>query len=274
LVKRPFSGVTEIEIAERYEAARWIARAAGELALDYFRNRDRLAVEVKGVSDYVSHADRDVENTIRRELANAFPNDTFLGEETAAAFEGPIEQCWVVDPIDGTHNFLRGTPYWNVSIGFVANGVTEVGVVYDPPSDALYHARRGGGAFCQVAARDSPIRAAGTRALAGSYVVLGHHDRSFDPRYFDIRRRMMETGVAMRNFGSAALQLAHVASGRLDGFIELQLSWWDAVAGLRLVEEAGGWHAAFAPPTPTSKAICVACAPGIAGELTRLVVAG
>ena len=147
-------------MSERYEAARRIARTAGELALDYFRNRDRLAVEVKGVSDYVSHADRDVENTIRRELANAFPGDTFLGEETAAAFQGAIDHCWVVDPIDGTHNFLRGTPYWNVSIGFVANGVTEIGVVYDPPSDALYHARRGAGAFCQVAARDTPIRAA------------------------------------------------------------------------------------------------------------------
>ena len=131
----------------------------------------------------------------------------------------------------------------NVSIGFVADGATQVGVVYDPPADALYHAHRGGGAFCQVAARDVPARAAATRDLAGSYVVLGHHDRSFDARYFDIRRRMMESGVAMRNFGSAALQLAHVASGRLDGFVELQLSWWDAVAGLLLVEEAGGWHA-------------------------------
>ena len=258
---------------DRYEAALAIAGTAGELALDYFRNRDRLAVEVKGVSDYVSHADRDVENTIRRELAKAFPGDTFLGEETAAGFAGAIDHCWVVDPIDGTHNFLRGMPYWNVSIGFVANGVTEVGVVYDPPSDALYHARRGGGAFCRVAGRDTPIHAAETRSLAGSYVVLGHHDRSFDARYFDIRRRMMENGVAMRNFGSAALQLAHVASGRLDGFIELQLSWWDAVAGLRLVEEAGGWHAPFAPPTPTSKAMCVACAPAIADDLTRLVVA-
>ena len=262
-----------VPISERYEAARRIARAAGELALEYFRNRARLAVEVKGVSDYVSHADRDVENTIRREIAAAFPQDTFLGEETAGSFNGPIEQCWVVDPIDGTHNFLRGTPYWNVSIGFVANGATQIGVVYDPSADALYHARRGGGAFCQLAARDTPIRAASTSALAGSYVVLGHHDRSFDARYFDIRRRMMESGIAMRNFGSAALQLAHVASGRLDGFIELQLSWWDAVAGLLLVEEAGGWHAPFSPPTPTSKAMCVACAPALAAGLS-LVVAG
>jgi myo-inositol-1(or 4)-monophosphatase len=261
-------------ITERYDAARRIARTAGELALDYFRNRDRLEVEVKGVSDYVSHADRDVEDTIRRELAAAFPDDAFLGEETAAGFTGPIDRCWVVDPIDGTHNFLRGMPYWNVSIGFVAEGVTQIGVVYDPPADALYHARRGGGAFCLAGSHDQPIHAAPTRAIEGSYVVLGHHDRSFDSRYFDIRRRMMERGAAMRNFGSAALQLAHVASGRLDAFIELQLSWWDVVGGLCLVEEAGGWHAPFAPPAPTAKAMCVACAPGIADELMRVVVAG
>ena len=212
----------------------------------------------------MSHADRDVENAIRRELAAAFPGDTFLGEETAALFNGPVDRCWVVDPIDGTHNFLRGVPYWNVSIGFVADGRTEVGVVYDPPADALYHAppRRTARSARRPTARTRCARPP-TRQLAGSYVALGHHDRSFEPRYFEIRRRMMEAGIAMRNFGSGALQLAHVASGRLDGFIELQLSAWDAVAGLLLVEEAGGYHAPFAPPTPTAKAVCVACAPGI-----------
>lgn len=263
--------MTEAEIAARYDAARRIADKAGALALDYFANRDRLAVEVKGVSDYVSRADRDVEDMIRRELAAAFPGDTFLGEETGSSFDGPIERCWVVDPIDGTHNFLRGTPYWNVSIGFVADGATQVGVVCDPPAGALYHARRGGGAFCRTAGGDAAIRAAPTSALPGSYIVLGHHDRSFDERYFGIRRRMMESGIAMRNFGSAALQLAHVASGRLDAFVELQLSWWDAVAGLLLVEEAGGRHAPFAPTAPTAKAACVACAPGIADDLLQIV---
>ncbi|MCC6198016.1 MAG: inositol monophosphatase [Burkholderiales bacterium] len=266
--------MTETELADRYEAARWIARAAGQLALDYFRNRDRLEIEVKGPADYVTHADRDVENTIRRELVSAFPDDSFLGEETAALFTGPLDRCWVVDPIDGTHNFLRGVPYWNVAIGFVAQGRTEVGVVYDPPADALYYGRRGGGAFVQAEGRDLRIRAAATRELTGSYVALGHHDRAYEARYFDIRKAMMEAGIAMRNFGSAALQLAHVACGRLDGFIELQLSSWDAVAGLLLVEEAGGYRAPFAPPAPTAKAMCMACAPGIAKELSALVLRG
>jgi len=263
--------MTANEISDRFAAVRAITRAAGALALDYFVHRDRLEIESKGPTDYVTHADRDVENTIRGELSRAFPDDTFLGEETASSFEGPIDRCWVVDPIDGTHNFLRGMPYWNVSIGFVVAGRTEIGVVFDPPADAMYCAMRGAGAFCDLAGKQTPLHTAATRSLAGSYIGLGHHDRAFEPRYFDIRRRMMENGIAMRNFGSGALQLAHVASGRLDGFIELQLSLWDAVAGNLLVLEAGGWHAPFAPSSPTAKAMCVACAPGIASDLMALV---
>lgn len=263
----------DTQLQDRYEAARWIAREAGQLALQYFHNRDRLAIESKGQTDYVTQADRDVENVIRRELASAFPDDRFLGEETAEDFSGAVERCWVVDPIDGTHNFLRGVPYWNVAIGYVEGGATQVGVVYDPCHDELYHARRAHGAWCQSERGDERLAAAKTQALSGSYVVLGHHDRAFEARYFDIRRRMMEQGVAMRNFGSAALQLAHVASGRLDGFIEMQLSAWDAVAGLLLVEEAGGYHAPFTPPTPTAKALCIAGAAGVGAQLAALVMA-
>ena len=235
-------------IAERHGAVQDIARHAGALALDYFRNRDRLVVEMKGPTDYVSHADRDVENLIRRELAAAFPDDAFLGEETAAQFDGPVERCWIVDPIDGTHNFLRGVPYWNVSIGYVEGGRT-MRRGRRPCAGEIYHARRGGGAWCTSAQGDTRLQAAATKQLAGSYILLGHHDRAFEPRYFDVRRKLMEAGVAMRNFGCAALQLAHVASGRFDAFVELELSAWDAVAGLLLVEEAGGDHAPFAPAT-------------------------
>lgn len=258
-------------IAERYVAAQRIARAAGALALDYFRNRAKLVVELKGPADFVSHADRDVENLIRRELATAFPDDAFLGEETAAGFAGPATCCWIVDPIDGTHNFLRGVPYWNVAIGYVENGRTQVGVVFDPPADVLYHARRGGGAFASGADGTARLHVSSTQKLVGAYVVLGHHDRHPEDRYLDIRRRMMAAGTAMRNFGSAALQLAHVASGRYDGFVELELSAWDAVAGLLLVEEAGGYHVPFATATPMSKAPCLACTPGIAAALKDVV---
>jgi myo-inositol-1(or 4)-monophosphatase len=255
----------------RYAAVRDIARSAGRLALDYFNNRSKLVIELKGPADFVTHADRDVENLIRSELARAFPDDAFLGEETAAQFAGPVDRCWVVDPIDGTHNFLRGVPYWNVSIGYVENGKTMVGAVYDPAHDHLFHAMRGTGAWQVTATGETRLAVSTTRTLAGAYVVLGHHDRHPDDRYLDIRRRMMASGTAMRNFGSAALQLAHVANGRFDAFVELELSAWDAVAGLLLVEEAGGYHAPFAPATPVAKAPCLACAPGIARELAELV---
>jgi myo-inositol-1(or 4)-monophosphatase len=256
---------------DRYAVAQEVARRAGALALDYWRNRDRLAVELKGPQDFVSRADRDVEALIRRELAARFPHDRFLGEETAASFDGPIDRCWVVDPIDGTHNFLRGMPYWNVAIAYVENGRARIGVVLDPPSGELYRAERGGGAWCDDASGSKRLHAAATSDLAGAYVALGHHDRVPDERYLEIRRRMMSAGISMRNFGSAALQLAHVARGRLDAFIELQLSIWDAIGGLLLVEEAGGYAAPFAPASATAKAECLACASGIAGELEALL---
>ena len=255
----------------RYEVAQEVARHAGALALAHFRNRDRLVVELKGPQDFVSRADRDVEASIRARLAAAFPEDRFLGEESAAEFEGAIDRCWVVDPIDGTHNFLRGVPYWNVAIAYVVAGRAEIGVVCDPVADALYHAQRGGSAWCDAASGRSRIECAQTSELRGAYVALGHHDRAPDPRYLEVRARMMERGVSMRNFGSAALQLAHVARGRLDAFIELQLSVWDAIGGLLLVEEAGGYAAPFAPASATAKAGCMACTRGIAAELADLL---
>jgi myo-inositol-1(or 4)-monophosphatase len=261
-------------IGERYELARDVALRAGVLALDYWRNRDRLTVELKGPQDFVSHADRDVEALIRGDIAAAFPDDRFLGEETAATFTGPLDGCWIVDPIDGTHNFLRGVPYWNVAIAYVAQGRPRIGVVCDPVNGELYRAERGGGAWRDDASGSAKLHVATTSELAGAYVALGHHDRAPDARYLEIRRRMMASGVSMRNFGSAALQLAHVASGRFDAFVELQLSIWDAIGALLIVEEAGGYAAPFAPATPTGKAACLACAPGIADALVKLTGIG
>ena len=256
---------------DRYAFAQEVARRAGALALDYWRDRERLVIELKGPQDFVSRADRDVEALIRREVAASFPQDLFLGEETAPGFAGTFDRCWIVDPIDGTHNFLRGVPFWNVAIAYVENARARIGVVFDPASGELYHAVRGGGAWCDDASGRTRLRVAPTARLAGAYVALGHHDRAPDARYLEIRRRMMAAGISMRNFGAAALQLAHVARGRLDAFIELQLSIWDAIGGLLLVEEAGGYAAPFAPATATAKAACLACAPGIAQGLLEIM---
>jgi myo-inositol-1(or 4)-monophosphatase len=263
-------GISVTARGDRYALARAVAQSAGALALDYWRNRERLVVELKGPQDFVSHADRDVEALIRREIAAVFPRDAFLGEETAASFSGPIDRCWVVDPIDGTHNFLRGVPYWNVAIAYVEQGRARIAAVFDPAGGQLFHARQGAGAWCDDARGTTRLQTAATGALAGAFVALGHHDRSFDAGYLELRRRMMESGVSMRNFGSAALQLAHVAQGRLDAFIERQLSVWDAIGGILLVEEAGGRAAPFMPERPTAKAACVASAPGIFDALVAL----
>ena len=255
---------------DRYAFAQSVVRLAGTLANDYWRNRERLTVELKGPQDFVSHADRDVESLLRRELAATFPADAFLGEETAASFSGPLDRCWVVDPIDGTHNFLRGVPYWNVAIAYVEQGRAEVGVVFDPVHDELYRAHRGSGAWCDSGGQSRRLNVSGTSLLPGAFVALGHHDRAASARHLTIRRRMMVEGVSMRNFGSGALQLAHVAAARLDGFIELELSIWDAIGALLIVEEAGGRTAPFMPSPITAKAACLASTPAIFDALAKL----
>lgn len=262
------------DLAERHAFLLDLVRRAGARALAHFRDRGGLAIELKGLQDWVSEADRDVENMLRAEIAAAYPADRFLGEETAAQFTGAIDRCWVVDPIDGTHNFLRGVPYWNVAIAYVEGGRAMVAATMDPAADEVYHAIRGGGAWLDTATGREPLHVAPTTTLQRAYVALGHSDREPSEANLRIRRRMMESSVAMRNFGSGALQLAHVARGRYDGFIELELSIWDAIGGLLLVEEAGGYVAPFAPATPTAKAACLACTPGIAAGLRAMTGLG
>jgi myo-inositol-1(or 4)-monophosphatase len=249
-----------------------VARAAGALALEYWRDRERLVVEFKGPRDFVSRADRDVETFIRREIAQQFPHDGFLGEETASSFAPSEHGLWIVDPIDGTHNFLRGIPYWNVSIAYVEGGVRTLAAVYDPPHDELFHARRGHGAWRASGGVQTRIAARRPAGLSGAIVAVGHHDRYPDPRYVEIRRALMGTNSAFRNFGAAALQLAHVADGRLDAMIELSLSAWDVMAGLLLVEEAGGCVAPYPGPAGiTGRSPVVATAASISDVLGDIV---
>ncbi len=261
-----------MSIIARYVAAQQIGQRAAALAHRYFVDRDTLAVESKGTQDYVSMADRAVEELIRAEVRREFPGDAFLGEESAAQFSGKHEHLWVVDPIDGTHNFLRGARYYCVSIAYMESGRREVGVVADPEHDEIFHARRGHGAWLARDGDESALRVSDCAQLARTFMCLGHHDRHPEPRYIAVRKALMDHGVAMRNMGAGALQLAHVAAGRYDAFVELSLNAWDALAGLLLVEEAGG----FTAPFPGLKGLrapapVLACAPGIAAALSELV---
>jgi len=261
-----------VSVEKRYAFLRRLSREAGELAHDFWRRRDELVVEMKGPQDFVSHADRNVEDVIRAAIAREFPGDAFLGEETSAGFAGQHERLWIVDPIDGTHNFLRGIPYWNVSIAYVERGERTLGAICEPAAGAVFHAMRGHGAWRSDARGDARLSVAGTSELPGAIVCVGHHDRSPDYRYLDLRRALMDRNVAFRNFGCAALQLAHVAEGRYDAYVELELSSWDAMAGLLLVEEAGGRVGAFPGPGGlTVRAPVIACANGIADALLDLV---
>ncbi len=262
----------DLSLRSRDAAAQRIARRAGELAHDYFSRRGTLAVEAKGTQDYVSQADRAVETLIRAELAREFPHDAFLGEETAASFSGSEERIWIVDPIDGTHNFLRGAHYYCVSIAYVEHGRREIGVVFDPEHDELFHARRDRGAWRTHGAGEERLRVTDCTSLASALVCLGHHDRYPEPRVMAIRQALMDAGAAVRSLGAGALQLAHVAAGRYDAFVELSLNAWDAMAGLILIDEAGGFTGPFPGPKGLrTPAPVLGCARGIADSMVRIV---
>ncbi len=225
--------MSEADLARRLETAERVARQAGAVALDYFRSRERLAVEHKGKQDLVSIADRNVEILIRQELGAAFPGDQFIGEE-----EGGVEadRVWVIDPIDGTLNFLRGIPCWAVVIAWVENGRTEIGVTYDPVHDELWTARRGHGAF----RNGERIRTSPASRPEDAVVGLTFNFKQPADAYVGMLSRLIAQGFEHRRTGSTAVTLCYVADGRIDALITLNCSSWDVLPGLLTVQEAGG----------------------------------
>lgn len=225
--------MSEGALSQRQRVAEIVARDAGRLALSYLTDLPALRVGVKGPQDVITDADVAVERSIVAALQAAFPDDTFLGEEGGGA---PGERCWVIDPIDGTANFARGLPHWCVSIAYVVARRTEVGVIFDPNGDLMYSARRGDGA----SRNGSTIRVSGADDIARATVDIGYSSRAPVADFGRIMTRLLEFGANVTQSGSAALGLARVADGRLDGYAERHLYAWDALAGLLLVEEAGG----------------------------------
>ncbi len=223
------------DIKGRYAEARRIAQEAGDLALDYFRRFDGLDIEVKGHQDFVSEADKNVEAFVRKALVAAFPEDGIVGEEDAPK-PGTSGFTWVIDPIDGTTNFIHGIPGWTVVLAGVLGARTEVGVVHDPNHGEMFHALRGSGAFCN----DRRIGVIKGRDIRTGSVGVGFSGRT---RAGGIKRLVDEVieagGVFYRN-ASGALSLAYVASGKLLGYVEEHMNAWDCLAGQLLVAEAGG----------------------------------
>jgi myo-inositol-1(or 4)-monophosphatase len=211
-----------------------VAREAGALALAAFRRRSQLPAHTfKGHQDYLTETDGEVERLVRNRIAAAFPTDSFLGEETGGSVGDAL---WVVDPIDGTANFARGNPHFCVSIAFVQDGRPELGVIYQPVTDELYAARRGGGATLN----GRTIKVSGMATMAQAIVEAGWSTRRPLDAYVALVERLFAAGAQVQRAGSGALGLAYVADGRLDAYCELHINAWDALAGLLLVEEAGG----------------------------------
>lgn len=221
------------DLDARERLALELARDAGALALRYFRHALAYHLESKGPQDWVSEADRAVERLVRGAIAAAFPGDHLLGEEDGGTVG---ERSWLFDPIDGTINFVHGVRYWCVSIAFIVNGVREIGVVHDPATGELFHARRGGGAWSD----GERLRVSACNALDRALLAVGYVPRHGLDEHLVVRRRLLDAGAALKDMGAGALMLAHVAAGRYDGYYEPHMFPWDATAGLLLIEEAGG----------------------------------
>jgi myo-inositol-1(or 4)-monophosphatase len=223
-----------IRAADR--AARGLKRDFGEV--------ENLQVSRKGPADFVSAADLKAEGILREELHKARPDYGFLMEESGArAGKAGSDRCWIVDPLDGTSNFLHGLPHFAISIGLTEAKQVIAGVVYDPIKEELFYAEKGGGAYLN----DRRMRVSGRGRLDDALLATGipykgHGSTAQFGRELD---QAMQATAGVRRWGTASLDLAYVAAGRFDGFWERDLAPWDIAAGLLLVREAGGYVTAI-----------------------------
>ena len=226
-----YSALMRVMVEAARKAGRSLSRDFGEV--------QNLQVSMKGPGDYVSQADRKAEEIIFTELSRARPGYSFLMEERGVVEGEDAQHRWIVDPLDGTTNFLHGIPMFAVSIALERQGQLQAALVYNPAMDELYTAERGGGAFMN----DRRLRVAGRTKLSDSVIGTGipHLGRGHHGNALIELRNVMGEVSGIRRMGAAALDLAYVAAGRLDGFWEAGLSPWDMAAGLLLIREAGGF---------------------------------
>ncbi len=224
-----------MELAGKCEAATAIAAEAGRFALDYFRRPESLRIDRKGHQDFVSQADREVERLVRRELARAFPDDAIVGEEDEPR-AGRSGFTWVIDPIDGTTNFINGIPAWTVVLAGVSGGRTRIGIVHDPCHGETFVAARGGGATLNGALLQVPK---GLRLKDGTTGV-GFSNRVGTDGVQHLMRGILDAGGVFFRNASGALSIAYVAAGRLLGYAEEHMNAWDCLAAQLVVAEAGG----------------------------------
>ena len=213
-------------------------KAARGLRRD-FNEVENLLVSVKGVSDFVSKADIKAEETIRAELTHARPAYGWLGEESEPVVGDDPRRRWIVDPLDGTTNFLHGLPHWAISIAMEHKGEIVAAVIFDPIKDELFTAEKGGGAWMNGRRLRVTKRKDFSECLFATGVPFGAK-KTLGATIKDLAE-LMPVSAGIRRLGSAALDLAYVAAGRYDGFWERELEPWDMAAGVLLVKEAGGY---------------------------------
>lgn len=214
------------------------ARAAGQTIMRAYTELDRIEVDAKGVNDFVTSVDKEAEAAIIYQIRKSYPDHSIVGEENGENRGTNKDYLWIVDPLDGTNNFVKGLPHFAVSIAMQYKGKTEVAVVYDPVRDELFSAVRGKGAKLN----DFRIRVNNVNDLNSSLVATGFpfKARQHTETYMKLFTETFSVCADMRRAGSAALDLAYVAAGRVDAFFELGLKPWDIAAGDLIVREAGG----------------------------------
>ncbi|MGB3245859.1 MAG: inositol monophosphatase family protein [Sulfitobacter sp.] len=214
------------------------ARKAGRALSKDFREVENLQVSVKGAGDFVSKADIEAEKIIKEELMGARPTYGWLAEEGGEDEGQDPTRRWIVDPLDGTTNFLHGLPHWAVSIALEHKGQVVAGVVYDPTSDEMFFAEKGAGAWMN----ETRLRVSGRSRMIECIFATGlpFGGRADLPATLKDLGRLLPVTAGVRRFGAASLDLAYVAAGRYDGFWERRLKPWDLAGGMIIVKEAGG----------------------------------
>ena len=219
------------------------ARRAGKSLVKDFREVENLQVSTKGPGDFVSKADREAERIIKEDLMGARPTYGWLGEETGETDGVDPTRRWIVDPLDGTTNFLHGMPHWAISIALEHKGEIVSAVVFDAAKDEMFWAEKGSGAWMN----DRRLRVSGRRSLHEAVFATGvpFGIKKTLPATLTDLARLMPACAGVRRWGAASLDLAYVAAGRFDGYWERELKQWDIAAGILLVKEAGGMISAI-----------------------------
>jgi myo-inositol-1(or 4)-monophosphatase len=213
------------------ETGQWIKSTVNQVQLG--------DIMYKGTNDLVSYVDQQAELKLKAALLAILPEAQFIAEESAPNYDSVGDgYYWVIDPLDGTTNFLHGLPMYAVSVGLIRYKQPVLGIIYEPNRDELFYASKGNGAFLN----GKSIKVSASESLATSLLATGfpYCDFSYQDRYFDLLKELMQKSRGLRRMGAAAIDLAYTACGRFEGFFEVNLKPWDVAAGKIIIEEAGG----------------------------------